>query len=89
VSILAWIVFGFLAGAAAKLATPGRHPRGCLVTIVVGIAGAFVGGLLGNLVFAEKIGWSFSLRPFLVAVAGAIVVLLILQAVEGRGRGEV
>jgi uncharacterized membrane protein YeaQ/YmgE (transglycosylase-associated protein family) len=83
-SIIAWIVFGFLAGATARLATPGRHPRGCLVTVVVGIAGAVVGGLAGYALLGKRIGWSFSLRPFLVAVAGAIVVLLVLRAIEGR-----
>jgi uncharacterized membrane protein YeaQ/YmgE (transglycosylase-associated protein family) len=85
-SILAWIAFGFLAGAVARLATPGKHPPGCIVTIAVGIAGAFLGGLAGNLVFDTKISWSFSLRPFLVAVVGAIVLLLVLQALEGGHR---
>ena len=85
-SILAWILFGLLAGAVAKLATPGKHPRGCIVTIAVGIAGAVLGGFAGNALFGKRIGWSFSLRPFLVAVVGAIVVLLVLQALEGRHR---
>ena len=85
-SILAWILFGLLAGAVAKLATPGKHPRGCIVTIAVGIAGAVLGGFAGNILFGQRIGWSFSLRPFLVAVVGAIVVLLVLQAVEGHRR---
>lgn len=85
-SILAWILFGLLAGAAAKLATPGKHPQGCIVTIAVGIAGAVLGGFAGYGLFGERIGWSFSLRPFLVAVVGAIVVLLVLQALEGRPR---
>jgi uncharacterized membrane protein YeaQ/YmgE (transglycosylase-associated protein family) len=84
VSILAWIAFGFLAGAVARWATPGKHPRGCIVTIAVGIAGAFIGGVAGNLLFGTRVSWSFSLRPFLVAVVGAIVLLLILQALEGR-----
>lgn len=83
-SILAWIAFGFLAGAVARWATPGKHPRGCIVTIAVGIAGAFIGGVAGNLLFGTRVSWSFSLRPFLVAVVGAIVLLLILQAFEGR-----
>ena len=85
-NVLAWILFGLLAGAVAKLATPGKHPRGCIVTIAVGIAGAVVGGFAGLVLFGERVGWSFSLRPFLIAVAGAIVVLLLLQALEGRQR---
>jgi len=83
-NILAWIVFGFLAGVIARWATPGKHPPGCIVAIAVGIAGAFIGGIAGNLLFGTKVSWSFSLRPFLVAVVGAIVLLLILQALEGR-----
>lgn len=83
-SILAWVAFGFLAGALARLATPGKHPRGCLVTIALGITGAFLGGLVGNALFDEEIDWSFSLKPFLVAVLGAIFLLLVLQALGGR-----
>ena len=85
-NVLAWILFGLLAGAVAKLATPGKHPRGCIVTIAVGIAGAVVGGFAGLVLFGERVGWSFSLKPFLVAVLGAVVVLLLLQAIEGRHR---
>ena len=85
-SLLAWVLFGLLAGAVAKFATPGNHPRGCIVTIAVGIAGAVVGGFAGLVLFGERVGWSFSLRPFLIAVLGAIVVLLLLQALEGRHR---
>ncbi len=85
-SILAWVFFGLLAGAAAKLVTPGRHPQGCIVSIAVGIAGAVLGGFAGIVLFGERVGWSFSLRPFLIAVLGAIVVLLLLQALEGRHR---
>ena len=85
-SILAWVLFGFLAGAAAKIVTPGRHPQGCIVSIALGIAGAVMGGFAGIVLFGERVGWSFSLVPFLVAVAGTIVVLLLLQAIEGRRR---
>jgi uncharacterized membrane protein YeaQ/YmgE (transglycosylase-associated protein family) len=85
-SLLAWIAFGLLAGAAARLVTPGKHPQGCLVTIAIGIAGAVVGGLIGVALFDQRVQWSFSLRPFLLAVAGAILVLLLLQALAGRRR---
>jgi len=84
VSILAWIAFGFLAGVVARWATPGKHPPGCIVAIAVGIAGAFIGGIAGYLLFGTKVSWSFSLRPFLIAVVGSIILLLILQALEGR-----
>jgi len=84
VNVLAWILFGLLAGALARRLTPGDHPSGCAVTAVVGISGAVVGGFAGNVLFGKKIDWSFSLRPFLVAVAGAVIVLLVLQALSGR-----
>ncbi len=85
-SILAWVLFGFLAGVVAKTVTPGQHPQGCIVSIALGIAGAVMGGFAGIVLFGERVGWSFSLKPFLVAVLGTIVVLLLLQAIEGRHR---
>jgi uncharacterized membrane protein YeaQ/YmgE (transglycosylase-associated protein family) len=84
VNVLAWIVFGLLAGAIARSVTPGRHPQGCIVTAVVGIGGAVIGGLAGNVLFGKSIAWKFSFEPFLVAVAGSIVLLLVLQALSGR-----
>ncbi|MGD0167150.1 MAG: GlsB/YeaQ/YmgE family stress response membrane protein [Gaiellaceae bacterium] len=82
--VLAWILFGFLAGAVARMVTPGKHPRGCIVTIAVGISGAVVGGLIGQTLFEKHVKWGFSLRPFGLAVLGAVVVLLVLQALAGR-----
>ena len=48
--ILSWIVFGLIAGVIAKLLMPGRDPGGCIVTMLLGVAGAFVGGFLFRLV---------------------------------------
>ena len=75
---LYWILLGLLAGALAKFLVPGRDPSGCIVTIVLGIVGAFVGGLIGT-----WLGWgsvtrgSFDLRSIGLATLGAIVVLLL------------
>ena len=75
---LYWILLGLLAGALAKFLVPGRDPSGCIVTILLGIVGAFVGGLIGT-----WFGWgsvtrgSFDLRSIALSTFGAIVVLLI------------
>jgi uncharacterized membrane protein YeaQ/YmgE (transglycosylase-associated protein family) len=78
-------LFGLVVGAIARFLLPGRDPMGCLGTILVGIAGSFVGGLLGSLL------WYRDLRPhpagFLGSLVGAILVLLILRAVRPR-RGQ-
>ncbi len=83
-SVLAWIVFGFLAGALARLVTPGRHPHGCITTIAIGIAGAVLGGLGGSVIFDHHVDWHFGLGPFALAVLGSVILLLFLQAVRGR-----
>jgi uncharacterized membrane protein YeaQ/YmgE (transglycosylase-associated protein family) len=86
VGIVSWVLFGLLAGAFARLVVPGRQTLGCLTTIVVGIAGAFLGGLIGEVVFGHKVRFGWHLGPFLLAVAGAVLLLLVLRAVAGRGR---
>ena len=79
-----WIVvLGLLAGAVAKLITPGRDPGGCIVTILLGIAGAFLGTWLGR--FAGLYGPNDN-AGFIGAVIGAIIILLIYRLVLGRRR---
>jgi uncharacterized membrane protein YeaQ/YmgE (transglycosylase-associated protein family) len=78
---LAWILIGLVAGLIAKMITPGRDPSGCIVTIVIGIAGAVLAGFLG-----QKLGWY---RPgegagFLAAIVGAVLILLVYRMVAGR-----
>ena len=74
--VLGWIVFGLVVGAIAKLLMPGRDPGGWIVTILLGIAGALLGGWVG-----QAAGWY---RPgesagFLMSVLGAIVLLAIYR----------
>lgn len=81
--ILSWIIFGLIAGALAKLLMPGRAPGGFIVTIVLGIVGASVGGLIGtSLGFGEVTG--FNLRSFFIAIIGAVLVLIVYGAIVGR-----
>jgi uncharacterized membrane protein YeaQ/YmgE (transglycosylase-associated protein family) len=84
VSIPGWILFGLLAGVLARALTPGRQAIGCFGTLAVGVAGALLGGLLGEAVFGEEIDFGWDLKPFLLAVAGSIVLLLALGALRRR-----
>ncbi|HWC02169.1 MAG TPA: GlsB/YeaQ/YmgE family stress response membrane protein [Methylomirabilota bacterium] len=79
--ILGWIVFGLIVGIVARFLMPGRDPAGFVVTAVIGIVGALIGGFLGRLA-----GWYAEGEPagFLMAVVGAIVLLALYRAVIGR-----
>lgn len=72
--IIAWIVFGLIAGALAKWIMPGKDPGGVIVTILLGIAGAFVGGYIGTLLGMGTVD-SFDIRSFFIAVLGAVLLL--------------
>ncbi len=81
--ILTWIIFGLLAGIVAKLIMPGKDPGGFIITILLGVAGALVGGFIGNAIgFGSVEGFDF--RSFLIAVGGAIVLLLVYRMVRGK-----
>lgn len=81
--IISWILLGLVAGALAKFIMPGKGPGGCLLTIVLGIIGAMVGGFLGTFVGLGKVE-SFDLGGIFIATLGAIVVLLIWRLVQNR-----
>ncbi len=78
--ILAWIVFGLIAGALAKFFLPGDDPGGVIVTILIGIAGAVVGGYLGSLLLGVDVT-GFNISSFLIAVGGSILLLLVYRMV--------
>lgn len=82
--ILSWILFGLIAGALAKLIMPGDDPGGCIITTLIGIAGALVGGYVGTLLGFGGIS-GFDLRSFLVAVGGALLLLVLYRMIKGRG----
>ena len=82
VSILGWIVVGFIAGALATRVT--RYSRrGCLFSIIVGIIGALIGGALFSAAGSRGVN-DFDLWSILVAFIGAVIFLLLLQAIERR-----
>ncbi len=82
--IIGWLVIGLLAGGIAKLLMPGRDPGGCIITILLGIAGAMLAGFLGR-----ALGWygpGDQGAGFLAAIVGAFVLLFIYRLVAGRRR---
>jgi uncharacterized membrane protein YeaQ/YmgE (transglycosylase-associated protein family) len=84
VSIIAWIVTGLIAGALARWIVKDDR-QGCLYTMAIGVLGALIGGALMQAAGRTGID-EFDVRTILVAALGAILLLLVLQAVGGRGR---
>jgi uncharacterized membrane protein YeaQ/YmgE (transglycosylase-associated protein family) len=80
-SVLGWIFFGLVVGVVGKLLMPGRDPGGFIITILLGIAGALVGGFLGRMLGFYREGDPVG---FVMAVIGSIVLLLLYRAVAGR-----
>ena len=79
--ILSWILFGLVVGFIAKLLTPGRDPGGFIVTILLGIAGALIGGFLGRSMGlygpSQSAGW-------LMSILGAVILLVLYRIVTRR-----
>ncbi|MFN8617544.1 MAG: GlsB/YeaQ/YmgE family stress response membrane protein [Dehalococcoidia bacterium] len=88
--VVAWLIFGLIAGAIAQLLVPGEDPGsggllGIVMTIVIGIAGALIGGWVGT-----QLGWgsvtSFDIRSLGLAILGAVLLLVGLRAIRGGSR---
>ena len=73
--IIAWILLGLIAGAIAKALMPGRDPGGIVATILIGIAGALIGGFIWNLLSGADGYGSLDIGGILVAVLGAMILL--------------
>jgi uncharacterized membrane protein YeaQ/YmgE (transglycosylase-associated protein family) len=82
--ILAFLILGLIAGALAKALLPGRQGGGWLITLVLGVVGAILGGWIGSLIFGGGLGDFFDLRTWLLSILGAVIVLLVFGAVTGR-----
>ena len=79
--IISWIVLGLIVGLIAKFIMPGKDPGGFFITIILGIAGAFVGGFIGQaLGFGGVAG--FDIKSLLLAVGGAILLLAIYRVIK-------
>jgi uncharacterized membrane protein YeaQ/YmgE (transglycosylase-associated protein family) len=82
--IIGWLVIGLLAGGIAKLLMPGRDPGGCIITVLLGVAGALLAGFVGR-----ALGWygpEDQGAGFLAAIVGAFVLLFIYRLVARRRR---
>jgi uncharacterized membrane protein YeaQ/YmgE (transglycosylase-associated protein family) len=79
--ILGWILFGLVAGVIAKLLMPGKDPGGFIITILIGIAGAFLGGFIGQAVGLYREGETAGM---FMAILGAILLLAIYRVTLGR-----
>jgi uncharacterized membrane protein YeaQ/YmgE (transglycosylase-associated protein family) len=83
--IIGWIVLGGLAGWIASMIAKTDESMGVLMNIIVGIIGAFIGGLIFSMFGGQGVT-GFNLYSFLVALVGAVVLLMIVRAVTGRRR---
>lgn len=79
-----FLLLGLIAGAIAKLILPGKQGGGWFVTLLLGVAGAMLGGWLGGLIFNVDLQGFFNLSTWLLAIGGSILVLLIYGLITGR-----
>ena len=82
--VLGWIILGLIAGAIAKALHRGSEPGGLLGTLVVGVAGALLGGFIASLVGIGAISSFFSLGTWLIAIGGALLLLAIYSTLAAR-----
>ena len=79
--IIGWIIIGLLAGGIAKLVMPGKDPGGCIVTVLLGVAGAVLAGYIG-----KAVGWydEGEAAGFIAAIVGALIILLVYRLLLRR-----
>jgi uncharacterized membrane protein YeaQ/YmgE (transglycosylase-associated protein family) len=83
--LISWVIFGLLAGIVAKLLMPGKDPGGCIITSLLGIAGAVIGGFVATwLGYGGVARWDW--RSFIIAVLGALLLLLLYRMIAGKKR---
>jgi uncharacterized membrane protein YeaQ/YmgE (transglycosylase-associated protein family) len=86
--IIAWIILGLVAGLAARMLVPGKDSQGLIITLVLGIAGALLGGFVATQVLhVSGIQGFFHLSTWICAIAGATVLLLAYSLITGRRSG--
>ncbi|MBK9944099.1 MAG: GlsB/YeaQ/YmgE family stress response membrane protein [Kouleothrix sp.] len=84
--IIAWLVFGAVAGWVASMIAGTNERQGCLLNIIVGVVGAFIGGFVYSLLTGRQLDFGFDLTSFLVAVAGAVILLFLITSSQRRRR---
>jgi uncharacterized membrane protein YeaQ/YmgE (transglycosylase-associated protein family) len=86
VGIIGWIVLGLLAGAIAKAILPGEDPGGIIVTMLIGIVGALVGGFIASALDIGDLDEFFDVGTWLIAIAGSLLLLVLYRMVAGGRR---
>lgn len=87
--IIAFIILGLLAGLIAKAIMPGNDPGGYIVTTIIGVAGALLGGFLAAALFgADPLDEFFDISTWLTAIVGSIILLVIYRVVADRSGGR-
>ncbi|MFZ7124970.1 MAG: GlsB/YeaQ/YmgE family stress response membrane protein [Desulfobacterales bacterium] len=79
--LFSWLILGLLVGALAKWIMPGKDPGGIFITMLLGIAGAFVGGLIGSAVGLGSIS-GFNIGSLVLATGGAVLILFIYRKIK-------
>jgi len=82
--ILGYLLLGLIAGAIARAILPGRQAGGWVITLVLGVIGALLGGFIGNALFGVGINGFFHLSTWILAIVGSLIVLVIYGAIKGR-----
>ncbi len=77
--IIGWIILGLIAGAIAKLVLPGDDPGGIIVTTIIGIVGAVIGGFIATALHFGGLGHFFDIRTWVIAIAGALILLVLYR----------
>jgi uncharacterized membrane protein YeaQ/YmgE (transglycosylase-associated protein family) len=81
-SFIVWLVFGLIVGIIAKLLMPGKDPGGFIITILIGVAGSFIGGGISYLLFGARDPYQPS--GWIMSIIGAIVLLILYRFLRGR-----
>jgi uncharacterized membrane protein YeaQ/YmgE (transglycosylase-associated protein family) len=84
--IIAFIILGLIAGAIAKLIMPGDDPGGIIVTTLIGVAGAIIGGLIASALDIGDLDEFWDLGTWLIAIGGSLLLLIAYRALTGRRR---
>ncbi|MFF5703609.1 GlsB/YeaQ/YmgE family stress response membrane protein [Streptomyces sp. NPDC012794] len=85
--IIAWILIGLLAGIIAKMLMPGKDPGGIIVTLLIGIAGALLGGWLGKVIFGvDSVDGFFELSTWIAAIVGSLILLVVFRLFSRASR---
>ena len=82
--IIGFIILGLIAGAIAKAILPGDDPGGLIITMLIGIAGALIGGVIASALGIGELGKFFDIGTWLIAIAGSLLLLVVYRMVSGR-----